>query len=339
MVKPRFELDPLGEKEAFHSRLGVWFERDGQSHPWRDTTDPWAILVSESMLQQTTVAAVRAGKRFERFLAQFPTIQVIAEAPEEDLLKAWEGLGYYNRVRNLQKTAIAVLATWGGQFPRRADDLQSLPGVGPYTAGAIASFAFDVPAPIVDGNVARVFARLFDDESEVDSTEGRKQLWQWAHQLLDHEKPRVYNSALMEAGQVFCRPRNPDCLSCPIASFCRTSHPEDLPRKKAKRKVEAVNEHALVAVRQGKILLAQEEGSRRKGFYRLPLRSKEEVADLELLGTSKYAITRYSVTLALYRASFLPLESGKDGEDWYPLSELNDLPMPSPVRRALESVL
>lgn len=291
------------------------------------------------MLQQTTVGAVRAGRRFERFIEEFPTIEAISSASEEQILKAWEGLGYYYRVRNLQKTAQTVISEWGGKFPKTVSEIETLPGVGPYTAGALASFAFNCAAPIVDGNVARVFSRIFDDKTEVDSTKGIQQLWRWADQLLDTENPRIYNSALMEVGQVYCRPRKPDCLKCPIAEFCQTREPEELPRKKPKTKTVKVVEHALLAKRQGQILLAKEEGSRRKGFYRLPLRSAEEVADLELLETSKYAITKHRVTLHLYQATGNLAEGVKKEEAWFDLSEVEILPMPSPVRKALERVL
>ncbi|WP_308990142.1 A/G-specific adenine glycosylase [Roseibacillus persicicus] len=339
MLKPEYLSNALQNAERFRACLRKWFEADGQDHPWRKTTDPWAILVSEVMLQQTTVAAVRAGRRFELFLTEFPDLATISVAPEEQLLKAWEGLGYYNRVRNLQKTARAVLEDWGGVFPRAVPDLLALPGVGPYTAGAIASFAYNEPAPIVDGNIARVLARVFDDPTEVDSSQGKALLWNWSEELLDKVSPRIFNSALMEIGQVFCRPKNPNCMVCPIAEFCITRVPDRLPKKKAKVKTIAVVEHALVVRKAGKILLAKEEGSRRKGFYRLPLRTAEEVADLELLRTSKYAITKHRVTLHLYRALEAAGQELRKEERWVPLKEVTELPMASPVRRALEEVL
>lgn len=339
MLKPQATSDAAEDPVIFRDVLVAWFEVHGQSHPWRETTDPWAILVSEIMLQQTTVGAVRAGRRFERFLTEFPDLASIRDAPEERLLKAWEGLGYYNRVRNLQKTARAVLADWGGEFPREAGDLVSLPGVGPYTAGAIASFAFNEPAPIVDGNVARVFSRVFDDVTEIDSTAGQRQLWQWAGELLDRERPRLFNSALMEVGQVFCRPKNPDCLECPLAPFCKTRKPEELPRKKARAKTVAVDEYALLAKQQGKVLLARESGTRRRGFYRLPLRKEEEVVDLELLETSQYAITKHRVTLRVYEVTGALPGGQREDENWVSEAEVADLPLPSPVRKVLDRLL
>ena len=339
VLKPESPRHALADAARFQRRLKDWFEEEGQTHPWRETEDPWAILVSEVMLQQTTVAAVRAGRRYEEFIQTFPNIEAISSASEEAILKAWEGLGYYYRVRNLQKTARTVLSDWEGSFPSGVEDLRSLPGVGPYTAGAVASFAFNEPAAIVDGNVARIFSRLFNDETEVDSTKGTQQLWDWAEKLLDREDPRRYNSALMEVGQVYCRPRKPNCLNCPIAEFCQTREPEGLPRKKPKKKTVQVVEHALLAKRGGQLLLAKEEGARRKGFYHLPLRSEEEVADLELLETSKYAITKHRVTLHLYQATGALTDEPKAGESWVDLSEVENIPMPSPVRKALVRVL
>jgi A/G-specific adenine glycosylase len=339
VLKPDYLLDPLEETGPFREALLVWFREEGQDHPWRRTSDPWQILISEVMLQQTTVGAVKSGRRFELFVEEFPHLKAIDKASEEQLLKAWEGLGYYNRVRNLQKTARAVLHDWAGQFPRSAEDLEELPGVGPYTAGAIASFAFNEPAAIVDGNVARVLARLFDDATEIDSTVGKKQLWDWARTLLDHGQPRLYNSALMEVGQVFCKPKKPLCLQCPLAQFCRTADPESLPRKKKKAKTVEVIEHAILAREPGQVLLAKEEGTRRKGFYRLPLRNKEEVADLRLLQTSKYAITKHRVTLHLYEVTAAVPGGLRKGETWVPLAELEQLPIQSPVRKALQKAL
>lgn len=339
VLKPEFLLDPLAERERFRKVLLGWFGKEGLAHPWRETTDPWLILVSEMMLQQTTVKAIRAGERFERFAAEFPDLESIAAAPENKLLKAWEGLGYYNRVRNLQKTAKAVLTDWEGRFPRNAAELAGLPGIGPYTAGAIASFAFNEPAPIVDGNVARLFSRIFDDQTFIDSTEGKRQLWSWAGELLDQQNARVYNSALMEVGQVFCRPAKPNCLACPLASFCRTREPEKRPRKKGRPKPLEVIEHAIWVRDHQRVLLAREEGSRRQGFYRLPLRSADEVADLEILQTSQYTITKHRVTLNLYASAAEGNGDLRAGEIWVTLSELAELPIQTPVRKLLDKIL
>lgn len=325
---PALEMDPVPFRQALLS----WFARDGRHLPWRATTDPWHILVSEIMLQQTTVASVLANRRFEKFLSEFPDLQSIAIAPEEQILAAWEGLGYYNRVRNLQKTAQTVLEDLHGHFPKDAPDLQKLPGIGQYTAGAVSSFAFNRPFPIVDGNIARVLSRLFDDPTPIDTTAGAKLLWHRASFLLEEREPRKFNSALMELGQTHCRPKSPTCLTCPVQAFCQTRFPEALPVKKPRKKFLNTDEHALWFQRGNKLLLKKGDQSRRKGFYHLPLRSAEELAHLEPDTTLKYTITHHRVTLHLYETQNVP--PAKD-ELWIPFHELKKLPISTPVRKII----
>ena len=326
--------------KAFRAALLTWFDKNGKSYPWRETTDPWAILVSEMMLQQTTVASVIANRRFEKFLTEFPDLSTIAEASEEKILRAWEGLGYYNRVRNLQKTAQAVLQDHGGQFPKDATSLLTLPGIGRYTAGAVSSFAFNEPAPIVDGNIARVLARVFDYREAIDSTTGQKQLWTWAEQLLDIESPRLFNSAIMELGQTECSPRSPACLTCPVQTFCQAQNPAELPVKKPRKKFVAIDEHAVFILKNDHLLLAEGTGTRRKGFWHLPLRTAKEIAHCEAAFTSKYTITHHKVTVSLYllEEDQLP-NSLSEGEHFHPVNTLEDLPIPSPIRRIIQKAL
>lgn len=335
MEKPSPRRHPLQNVRSFRSVLLRWFHENGKSYPWRETRDPWAILVSEIMLQQTTVASVLANRRFEKFLSEFPTIQAIAQAPEDQILRAWEGLGYYNRVRNLQKTARVVIADFHEKFPVEARVLESLPGIGRYTAGAVSSFAFDQPAPIVDGNVARVISRLLDSHVAIDSSAGQKEIWETAGQLLDLENPRLFNSALMELGQTVCSPRNPGCLLCPVRDFCQTSTPEKLPVKKPRKEFLEVTEHAFYCLKGGKILLSPGTDSRRKGFWKLPLRDAEKCAHLEPLSTHKYVITHHKVTLSLYLA-----DPGDRlaGEKFHPLTDLDTLPIATPIRKILEAM-
>lgn len=332
MEKKRGPKQPLKHLPALRKTLHFWFAENGRVLPWRRTRDPWAILVSEIMLQQTTVAAVVANRRFENFLAEFPDFKTIAKAAEPQLLKAWEGLGYYNRVRNLQKTAIEVLESHHGNFPQDAATLETLPGIGRYTAGAVSSFAYDQAAPIVDANIARVLARLFDFQDEIDSTPGQKQIWEWAEELLDFKNPRLFNSAIMELGQTHCSSNKPNCLVCPLKQYCQTQTPEDLPRKKPRRKMVIIEEHALLWVSDGKIYLTQEEGSRRKGFWRLPLATSEETAHLEAQSTHRYTITHHKVTLSLY-----PVKTVKTKGEFFGAEELKELPIASPIRRVIES--
>ena len=202
---------PLDDQKAFAKTLVTWFEKGGKDYPWRRTHDPYAVLVSELMLQQTQITTVLSRRYFENWMEKFPTPEALAAAPEEEILKAWEGLGYYRRARNLQKAAAAITSEHGGKFPRDLESILELPGVGRYTAGAVKSFAFGDSAAIVDGNIARVLARLFDFHEEIDSTSGLQKLWDWAEALVPKEKAREYNSGLMELGQTLCSVAAPDC--------------------------------------------------------------------------------------------------------------------------------
>ncbi len=322
----------------FQSDLLGWFAEVKKDYPWRRTRDPWAILVSEIMLQQTTVATVIAQQRFEKFLARFPDLPSIAAAEEKEILRAWEGLGYYNRVRNLQKTARVVLEEHAGKFPESAAELQKLPGIGPYTAGAVSSFAFDQPAPIVDGNIARVLSRISNDPTPVDSGPGQKILWQRAADLLSKKHPRAYNSALMELGQSLCSPRQPQCPRCPVRKHCRAETPETLPRKKPRPKTIFTEEHALLVIADGQILLAASQNKRRKGLHHLPLRESGELVRLPPVEpATRYSITKHRVTLTLYPCPVEKIPRGiQADEQFFPLAELPELPLPSPIRRALK---
>ncbi|RYD20424.1 MAG: A/G-specific adenine glycosylase [Verrucomicrobiaceae bacterium] len=337
MLKPRCTRDALKDRDGFRDALADWFAAEGRDYPWRRTREPYAILVSEVMLQQTQIATVLGRGFYTRFLETFPDVESLAAADDAPLLKAWEGLGYYRRVRMLRDTARAVISAHGGKFPDSLEALLALPGVGRYTAGALRSFAFDQPAAVVDGNVARVLSRLLDYSGPVDDTAGIRQLWEWAEKLADPARPRVYNSALMELGQKVCRPGVPDCLACPVATYCRTREPELLPVKKQKISITAVDEHALwIRDGKGRLLLHRESGKRREGLWKLPTREAAEISHLPVLDESTYTITRYRVTLRVHDGSalakrFIP---GAD-ESWHAADALVELAMPSPFRRAV----
>lgn len=206
----------------------------GKDYPWRRTEDPWHILVSELMLQQTTIPTVLG--RYELWMRRFPTPHHLAAVDEQTALRSWEGLGYYRRVRSLQAIAREIVTSFGGTFPSDKEGLKKLPGIGPYTSGALLSFAFNKPAPIVDANVARVLSRIDNYSTAVDSTEGLKYLWARAEELVDPDHAREFNSAIMELGQTYCRISAPDCLLCPVRSFCTAERPETLPVKIPSRK-------------------------------------------------------------------------------------------------------
>ena len=338
--KPQPKKNPLDNKRAFQNALVKWFGNEGKSYPWRDTTDPWAILVSEIMLQQTQVATVLGKGHYVRFMALYPTPRDMAEASEQEILKAWEGLGYYRRARNLHAAARAITRDHAGCFPESFEEIRALPGIGQYTAGAVASFAYNEPKPIVDANVARVFSRFFDFQERVDTTAGNKQLWKWAEELLPNEEPRIYNSALMELGQSYCSNKSPDCINCPVNNFCHCSDPSSLPIKKSAVKVTRIDEFSLFCTdSHGRILLQkQDQGKRREGMWSLPRREHEDTLDLALSLKTTYSITRYHVTLRVY-SSHADHTKLQPLEEWHALDELESIPMPSPDRRALESLL
>lgn len=341
MLKPTLKHGALKSRVAFREALAGWFAENGRDYPWRRTREPYAVLVSEVMLQQTQIATVLGRGFYTRFLESFPDVEILATAEDEPLLKAWEGLGYYRRARMLRETARAVILHHGGEFPSDLESLMKLPGVGRYTAGALRAFAFDAPAAVVDGNVARVLSRVMDFSAPVDDTAGQKQMWEWAEALADSQRPRIYNSALMELGQKICRPGVPDCLSCPVAGFCKTRSPEVLPVKRQKSTITAVDEHALwLTDKNGRLLLHRESAKRREGLWKLPTRPAAELSSLPVLAEHPYTITRYRVTLRVHDGTSL---TGKfptaPGEIWQEPADVLALAMPSPFRRVIERLL
>ncbi|HZE12682.1 MAG TPA: A/G-specific adenine glycosylase, partial [Chthoniobacterales bacterium] len=251
---------------AFSSALLAWYRKNSRDLPWRRTTDPYAILVSEFMLQQTQVATVIPY--YDEWLRRFPTIAALAATGEDEVLHSWQGLGYYSRARNLRAAAIAISQKQGGRFPRSPDSIRDLPGVGRYTANAVATFAFNQSVPLVEANIARVLSRLFDLQTPIDTTPGREQLWSYAAQLLPRRNPRKYNSALMELGALVCGAR-PKCGVCPVRRFCRTTAPLQLPRKKPRRALELRTENHTFVTRRGRVLLEQST-DRWRGMWILP---------------------------------------------------------------------
>jgi A/G-specific adenine glycosylase len=237
---------------ALHAKLLDWYELYARELPWRSTADPYAVWVSEIMLQQTRVDTVIPY--YERFLERFPTPRALAEADEDSVLSLWSGLGYYRRARMLHAGVREVVAQYGGRVPEEASARRALPGVGRYTAGAIGSIAFGKPEPIVDGNVTRVLARLLRIELPVGTAAMNKRLWQEAERLVPHERPGDFNQALMELGATVCTPRQPKCESCPLSADCEAranGETERLPIPKA-RKPPIEVELAAVVVTSGR---------------------------------------------------------------------------------------
>ncbi len=240
-------------------RLLAWFDQNAAELPWRGLRDPYRIWLSEIMLQQTQIETV--VPYYKRFLQKYPSIQDLATAPLDDVLKLWEGLGYYSRARNLHKTARIVSDELGGQFPQSADELMRLPGIGAYTAGAIASIAYNQPTPVLDGNVIRVFARCIDLDEDVTQTTVKNRLWALATDWVPDQRPGDYNQALMELGQTICRPRNPACADCPVRSGC-AAYEQGTQHERPVKKKKAPTPHYDVAAGiihddQGRLLIAQ----------------------------------------------------------------------------------
>jgi A/G-specific adenine glycosylase len=239
-------------------RLLEWYSRHARSLPWRDHPDPYAVWVSEIMLQQTQVAAVIPY--FERWMARFPTLESLAGSPLEKVLQSWEGLGYYSRARNLHRAAQMVIYEHGGQIPSERLQLETLPGIGRYTAAAIASMAFGQDEAALDGNIRRVLARLFDLREPARSPAGERQLWALAEEHMPPGKAGDYNQALMDLGAAFCTPRQPQCDQCPLAEFCQARAlgvQVDRPIKIPKRIQPHHTVAAAIIERGGKVLIAK----------------------------------------------------------------------------------
>lgn len=335
-LKPSFRSFALEEKQSFRAALGNWFLETGKDYPWRRTREPYAILISEVMLQQTRIATVLGKGFYANFLLKFPNVESLAIANDEELLKAWEGLGYYRRARMLRETARAVIGKHGGIFPQEEEILLSLPGIGPYTCAALLSFAFGKPSALVDGNVSRVLSRVMDDSESIDSSSTIKRHRQWAGELCDPEHPARHNHAMMELGQTLCRTGLPNCVSCPIAVFCKTLTPQDLPVKKARAKLVQTFEHALWCTdRDGRVLLHHESGSRRTGLWKLPLRPANYCSTFTEIHKSTYHITRYKVCLKVYDAKEIV---GEPGDEWIEIAHLDRLPMAAPFRKVVDAL-
>lgn len=206
------------QKKEFQRIFIEWYEKEKRNLPWRYNQDPYRIWISEIMLQQTRVDTVI--DYFYRFMEWFPTIESLANAPEEKLLKAWEGLGYYSRVRNIQTAAKQIMTEYGGEMPRTPEEISKLKGIGPYTTGAISSIAFGLPEPAIDGNVMRVVSRLFCIEEDIAKVSSRKTFDEAMRSIIDEKHPGEFNQALMDLGSAICTPTSPLCEKCPIQAFC-----------------------------------------------------------------------------------------------------------------------
>ncbi len=323
------------EKKKFRERLRAWFRRHGRDLPWRRTRDPYAILVSEMMLQQTTVAAV--VPYYERWMKRFPAVGELAAAEESEVLALWQGLGYYRRARNLHAAAKVVAQDLAGNFPRDYEGLRSLPGVGDYTAQAVRAFAYDEAVPVLDANVIRVVARLFEIRTPVDSAKGLVRVREKLEELLPTKGGHEFVSAVMELGALVCRAGRPDCLLCPVKEFCAAKNPEKLPVKAPKAPVQQRTEYAAWVFEGEKVILQQSTGRRWVGLWRLPPLDAEPVGGP--VAELTYSIVRERVTLRVHRTPKRTLAASGEPREAFSFSDLERVAIPSPHRRAIAKML
>lgn len=351
-------------KQSFRRRLLAWYSKHKRDLPWRKSKQPYRVWVSEVMLQQTQVETVKPY--FQRFMKAFPTVKQLAAADEQEVLRLWEGLGYYRRARGLHAAAKQVVADHGGKFPRDVTTLQTLPGIGRYTAGAIASIAFDARAPILEANTIRLFARMIGYREDPTKSAGQKVLWRTAEDVLPRKDIADFNQALMELGSLVCKPASPLCSECPVGSLCianETDAQTSIPLSTKKTKFTDVNEAAVVVRKNGQVLVRQcGEDERWAGLWDFPrfeidsegplFVQDELVAKVKaqtgvsikpggLLKTIKHGVTRYRITLDCYEADYSAgrLRIGKtDTARWCNLVDLKDLPLSTTGRKLANAI-
>lgn len=277
-----YRMPEATKKTTIRQKLLDWFHENRRDLPWRYDRDPYKVWVSEIMLQQTQVDTVIPY--YNRFMEKFPTVHALADAADEDVLKAWEGLGYYSRARNLHSAVREVARDYGGVVPNQPEEISRLKGVGPYTAGAILSLAYGKAEPAVDGNVMRVMARLFAIEDDIAKQATRVKMEQLVRQLIPPDAPGAFNEGLMELGALICTPRNPDCLFCPLIAECKGREAgihEQLPVKKKNKPVRLVSLVCGIVMKEGRVLVRKRpEQGLLAGMWEFP---NVEQADLSAL--------------------------------------------------------
>ncbi len=351
-VRPPAEEAGAPPTHLIRSRLLAWYRRHRRDLPWRGETSAYRIWISEVMLQQTQVATVIPY--YQRFLERFPTVAVLAAASLPEVLKMWEGLGYYARARNLHRAAIEIEQKYGGRFPETYGELRTLPGFGDYIAGAVAALAFGQPVPAVDGNARRVLARLFAIAEDVTRGPAARRLKETAADLVDPATPADWTQAVMELGATICLPRAPKCLLCPLYAICqarRQGLQEDLPVKVTKKKLPHYDVTAAVIEQDGRVLIAQRplEGML-GGLWEFPGGKKEpgetlaeclrreirEELGLEIevgppVTTVKHSYTHFKITLHAFYCRLVkgrPQALGVADWRWVTLAELDRFAFP-----------
>jgi len=345
----------ISDPAAVAAALSSWYARARRDLPWRRSPDPYRVWVSEIMLQQTQVERVK--EFFVRFVERFPSVESLAAGDERDVLRLWEGLGYYRRARQLHAAARRIVADHGGVFPQTAAALRALPGIGRYTAGAILSIAFDLPAPIVEANSRRVIARLAAHAAPLSGSRGEEPIWELATRLVPRRRPGRFNQALMDLGAMVCTPERPLCGSCPLAAHCRaraSGRVAEIPRRPVRPAVRQVRETAVVVRRSGRVLVVRRgPGEWWEGLWDFPrvpgaarsaargMVSAKPFVGLRCsapvrLGTLSHTVTHHRITLDVVacEAAAAPRRADTgEGRRWVTPAALATLPMPAPARR------
>ena len=338
--------------QNFTKAVLAWYDTGHRDLPWRHTTDAYRIWVSEIMLQQTRAETVVSY--YERFLARYPTVYALAESSEEELLKYWEGLGYYSRARSLHKAAKQIVSQHGGRLPASVEALRALPGVGDYTAGAIASIAFGIPAAAVDGNVERVICRYFAIEETVGTPAVRRMITERVKALIPHDRPGAFSNAMMEMGATMCTPRYPACLLCPVRESCagfKLGIAQELPHKPKKKAQRVEHRAVLIVLCKDRVLIRRREEKLLQGLFVFPdvlheaggvepaalCTALEEMgvyaAYDERLGHAKHVFTHIVWEMdvhVLISDSMAEIPGGQ----WVTRDELESLPLPTAVKAA-----
>lgn len=339
------------QNSFFSLRIQKWYTQNGRNLPWRSTKSVYFIWLSEVILQQTRVD--QGLHYYLKFIEQFPTVVDLSNASEQEVLVAWQGLGYYSRARNLHKTAKIVVHECAGIFPNDYRGLLKLPGVGEYTAAAIASFAYSLPYAVVDGNVYRLLSRVFNIDLPIDTNEGKKHFAELARELLDKKNPATHNQAMMEMGALICTPKQAKCSVCPLNDICLSKQKNTisiLPIKSKKVKIKQRYFHFLIAENKGKILLQKRtKKDIWQNMYQFPLielnknarLSEKNLPENFVLQTDcpiikeKHVLTHQQIIAQFYRTSFDGESTSKNNLFWVKKKDLQNYPLPRLIERYL----
>jgi A/G-specific adenine glycosylase len=338
-------------KNQIANKLLKWYSANKRIFPWRDNPQPYAVWVSEIMAQQTRLETMLPY--YQKWMERYPTVRELADATQQEVLSLWEGLGYYSRARNLHKAAQVVVSDYDGKLPESVEELITLPGIGRYTAGAIASIAFGADQPVVDGNIKRVLARVFAISEAVNTSTGEKQVWSVAQEQLPEGRAGDHNQALMDLGALVCLPRQPRCEICPLADLCKANElnrQEEFPVKEKRGKVPHHTVTAAVLRHGEQVLIAQRKqdellggmwefpGGKQKPGESLENCLKREIKEElgvkievgEQVGVFRHTYTHFKVTLHAFESRLVvgqPRLNDHQAIEWVSLAELDDFPM------------